>query len=453
MLYPPGWDDPDPPDLGDYEPVPDEVWREFHRTVPCWDDWAHIPALDKPVEEAVELPLGAHTLRLLQETPVSLMSPQAKVQALRRSRELISHIEAFCAELTASIAGPTPADPREDWGAHEVAAASKCSVYAADRQVATARQLHSRLTATKTAMAEGRITSLQARELCEETAHLTDELALAIEARMLKYSHRQDLPKFKAALRRWLSRLDPDFALRALRARSDVSVEHFANNDGTGVLSIRGPLEKTALIDTALHAYATATKPAKGGTADARKLDGLVEWAETYLTSPQAPKRHGRAYGIDLILDAPTMFGLANHPAEIPGYGTVPADAALDLLADGSPIRRLVIDEHDGRLLHYATTTYLVPPPLADHLIALHHTSVGPHSNVPAAGCDMEHNIPHQAGGTTDPDNNSPIDRRWHRAKTHAGWTYIKNKDASVTWTSPNGLTETVYPHDYRLGP
>ncbi|HVS69361.1 MAG TPA: hypothetical protein VHE56_12470, partial [Mycobacteriales bacterium] len=80
-------------------------------------------------------------------------------------------------------------------------------------------------------------------------------------------------------------------------------------------------------------------------------------------------------------------------------------------------------------------------------------TSAAPHSRVPAADCDMEHLIPHQQHGTTDPNNNTPIDRRWHRAKTHTDWTYQKNPDQSVTWTSPHGLTETIHPHDYRLGP
>jgi hypothetical protein len=326
-------------------------------------------------------------------------------------------------------------------------------VYAADRDVAFARALGGRLAATKTSLDEGRITERQARALFEETAHLADKIALQIEQRMLKYCHRQDFPKFSNSLRRWLARLDPDFVKRAVNARSQVTFEHTANDDGTGTLHVHGPLEKTAILDTALRAYATATKTAKGGTAEERKLDALVGWAERYLTSPDAPRRHGRAYGINLILDAPTMFGMADHPAEIPGYGLVPAEAALRLLAEGSPIRRLIIDEHDGRLLHYGTKTYLVPPPLADHLIALHQTSATPHSNVPAANCDMEHNLPHDAGGTTDPDNNSPTDRRWHRAKTHAGWTYRKNTDGSVDWTSPLGQSLRVDPHDYRLGP
>ncbi|HVX68695.1 MAG TPA: DUF222 domain-containing protein [Mycobacteriales bacterium] len=453
LLTPPGWNDPDPPDLGDWEPIPDEVWRELDAAIPFWADEGDIPFADKPIDEALKAPLGAHTWRLLNEPAVSDLSDVAKAWALKRTGELISRIEGLRAELIAALAGPKPTDPREDWAAHDVSVAANCSLPAAQRKVTYARTLAGRLSATRDALLAGRITERQATALAEETAHLSDEVALKVQARMLKYCHRQDFPKFKAALKRWLSRLDPDFVKRAVNARREITVEHLDNEDGTGGLYLRGPLEKTALIDTALRAYATATKQAKGGTAEERKLDALVEWAEAYLTAPEAPRRHGRAYTIQLVIDAPTMFGLANHPAEIPGYGMVPADAALDLLADGAPIRRLLIDEHDGHLLHYGTKTYLVPPSLADHLIALHHRSVGPHSGVPAASCDMEHNLPHQDGGTTDPDNNAPVDRRWHRAKTHTGWTYVINKDHSVTWTSPYGMTETVHPHDYRLGP
>ncbi len=453
LLTPPGWDEPDPADLGDWEPIPAEVWSELNDLIPFWADSGDIPLNDCPVREAVELPLGPHTLRLLTETPVSEMSANAKAWALRRAGELINHIEALRAELTASIAGPKSDDPTEDWGSYEVAVAAKKSVYAADHDVAFARALAGRLVATRQALNEGRITERQARLLSEETGHLTDDRALQVEQRMLTYSHRQDLPKFKASLKRWLARLDPDFNARARKAREEVTIEHGDLGDGRGEFLVRGPLEYTSVLDTALGAYAAHTKSDQGGTVAARKLAGLVEWAEAYLTSPDTPRRHGRAYGVNLVLDTPTMFGLADHPAEIPGYGMVPAQAALHLLADGSPIRRLIIDPDDGHLLHYGTKTYLVPPPLADHLIALHETSVGPHSAVPAAGCDMDHNLPHDSGGATDPDNNSPLDRRWHRAKTHAGWTYLKNNEGTVDWTSPSGLTERVHPHDYRLGP
>lgn len=422
----------EPPDDGDFGEAIDPDW---------------------PVRLAESFGPTGQALTVLAMTDPARLSEQARVCGLEQLTALAAHVEAVRVQYTAAAAGPAPADRREDWGTHKVAVATNSSVYAADRQVAFSRDLAGRLSATREAMALGRISYAQARLLSESVAHLDDDIAQQIEANLLRYSWRQNITLFKAALQRWLARLDPQFAPRAKAAREEVLVEHTVNGDGTGDLFIRGPLELTAVVHTAMSAYATASKATLGGTAARRKLVGLAEWSESYLTSPDAPRRHGRAIGITMCVDPPTMLGLAQHPAEIPGYGMVPAEAALHLLADGSPIRRMITDPDDGHCLNYGRRTYAVPPPLADHLIALHQTSAGPHSAVPAAGSDMDHNRPHGEGGITDPDNVTPLDRRWHRAKTHAGWTYVKNSDGSVTWTSPAGQIHRVDPHDYRLGP
>jgi hypothetical protein len=144
-----------------------------------------------------------------------------------------------------------------------------------------------------------------------------------------------------------------------------VIVEHASGDDGTGTLYLRGPLEMTASLDTALTAYAAATKARSGGTAEERKLNGLVEWAERYLTAPGAPRRHGRAHTVTLCLDAPTMFGLASHPAEIPGYGMVPASAALRLLADGGRLRHGTQHPARARRDHRSGQHHPDRPPMA----------------------------------------------------------------------------------------
>jgi hypothetical protein len=408
---------------------------------------------DWVVEMAANLGPGGEALNLLGGAHLPALSDSARVSALAQLTAIIAHAEAVRASYTAGVAGPRPEDPREDWGSFEVAAASRCSVYAADAQVAFARDLAGRLSATAEAMRLGRVTYLQARALSEGVSHLGDDIAQEIEERLLRYAYRQDLSLFRASLKRWLAKLDPTFTAKAEAARAEVTVEHTAYDNGVGELFVRGPLELTSTLDTALTAYATASKPSLGCSSAARKLTGLVQWAEDYLTSPNAPRRHGRATTINICIDAATVFGLASHPAEIPGYGFIPASAAIALLADGAPIRRLLIDPADGHLLHYGRTTYTVPPALAAHLIALHQRSATPNSAVAAAGCDLDHNTPFENGGTTDPDNTTPLDRRWHRAKTHAGWSYVKHKDGTVTWTSPNGLKVRVDPHDYRLGP
>jgi hypothetical protein len=328
-------------------------------------------------------------------------------------------------------------------------------VYAADAQIGFARDLAERLQATAAAMADGRITERQARALSEATCHLDVDVAREIEAKLLQFSHRQDLTLFRGSLRRWLAKLDPEFTARATTARAECVVEHTAGDDGTGELYVRGPLEITTAVSMALTAYAAKTRPDLGGTAPQRKLAGLRDLTDRYLASPDCPTRHGRPPAVNVTIDLATLLGLRDGVAEIPGVGAIPADVARWLLADGAPLRRWVIDPDNGQLLDYGTTTYLVPPALADHLIAKNIRSASPHSNILAVGADMEHNIPHHRGGPTNPINTTPIDRRWHRAKTHAGWRYVKDPETGVvTWRSPtSSLTCQIDPYDYRAGP
>jgi hypothetical protein len=416
------------------------------------------PEIEVLIEEAGSIDFGLGTLPRLLTVPFAELSDAGRIRALEVMSRYSHYIDGLKAELTGLIAGPSPATPelgREDYSAHEISVATRCSVYAADAQISFARDLAERLQATAAAMADGRITERQARALSEGTCHLDVEIAREIEAKLLKFSHRQDLTLFRASLKRWLGRLDPDFTTRATAARQECVVDHTASDDGTGELFIRGPLEITTAISMALTAYAAKTKPELGGTAPQRKLAALRDMTDRYLDSPDCPKSHGRLPTLNIVIDLPTVLGMRDNPAEIPGVGAIPADVAGWLLSDGAPLRRLIIDPDNGQLLDYGTTTYLVPPALADHLIAKNITSASPHSNIPSASADMEHNTPHQHGGPTNPINTTPVDRRWHRAKTHADWTYEKDAETGViTWRSPtSGLTCQIDPYDYRAGP
>jgi hypothetical protein len=413
-----------------------------------------VPAgLDDFVHEAQRAPLGPDTLALLLATPPGLLSEEGRSWGLAVLTGLARSVEALRVQFTAAIAGPAPSTPAgraEDFSAHEVAVATVCSVYAAQRQVRVARDLTHRLVATTEAMTRGEISLAQAQALSDATAHMDVGLARAVEAKMLRFAHRQDLSLFRAGLRRWVAKLDPDFAARARAARTEVEVSHTAGEDGTGVLYLHGPLEITTAIHMALTAYAAKTKDTLGGTVAQRKLAGLRDWAETDLTAPDTPRHHGRLPTVTVTIDLPTLLGLANHPAQIPGIGPLPPDAARWLVADGAPLRRLVTDPLTGHLLDYGRTTYRVPPDLADYLIAKNVTSAAPHSTVDARHTDMEHNIPYDHGGPTNTINCTPVDRRWHRPKTLGHWRYHKHDNDTITWTSPTGLTCQIDPYDYR---
>jgi hypothetical protein len=340
----------------EWEPIPDAVFDEIGQ----WPD-DDLPAglvpfstgSDDLVWQALSCALGASTLSLLAATPFDALSDQARSLALRRVDELSAHVEALKAELTAAIAGPAPASARErrdDFSPHEVSVATRCSAYAADAKIEMARDLSSRLTATLEAMHRGEITWQQARALSEATCHLDVALAREIESKMLVYCHRQDLTLFKAGLRRWLAKLDPDFVPRATAAREECVVDHTASADGTGELFIRGPLEITTAINMALTAYPAKTRAGCGGTAAQRKLARLRDVIDSYLGSAGAPTQHGRVPTVNVTIDLATLLGLRNGVAEIPGVGPIPASVALWLLADGAPLRRLVIDPLNGSL-------------------------------------------------------------------------------------------------------
>src|SRR5581483_3197429 len=184
---------------------------------------------DVLVEEAGWLPLGPQTLMRLLDAPFSQLSDSGRRSALQTLTRFSDYVDGLAAELTSLIAGPTPVTDearRDDFSSHEISVATRCSVYAADAKISLARDLTERLQATAKALADGRISERQARHLSEETSHLEVDVARELEAKVLKFSHRQDFALFRLSVRRSLAKLDPKFVARATAARKDCIVEH-----------------------------------------------------------------------------------------------------------------------------------------------------------------------------------------------------------------------------------
>jgi hypothetical protein len=91
------------------------------------------------------------------------------------------------------------------------------------------------------------------------------------------------------------------------------------------------------------------------------------------------------------------------------------------------------VDEHD-------------PPAWMRELVILRDQECAfPWCHRDARDCDLDHIeafVEMDDGGPpgqTRPDNLAPLCRRHHRAKTHFGWSYVRNRDGTYTWTSPYG--------------
>jgi hypothetical protein len=405
-------------------------------------DWRRVfmPAPDEYVEVVGCLPLDEWTLARLAEVDASELSLSGQMRTLEIVTRYASYVESLRSNLVATVAGPAPqteAQRNDDVGAALVSFTSTASVQASGHRVAIDRDLAERLQASRVALAAGRITYQQVAALSAATRALDLDLARKIETRVLRYAHRQDLTKFRKSLARACAALDPDWTDKAEQVRRDAIVEHTVFDDGTGTLFIRGPLEITTAVDRALSAQAARTRNEFGGTAPQRKLAALRDMTERFLAAPGAPKQHGRLPEVHVTVDLPTVLGMTDNPAQIVGVGPVPADVARNLLADGAPMRRLIIDPTSGHLLDYGTSIYKVPPRVAEMLIARYPTATTPNSNVDSRLCDMEHNVPAQRGGPTNPANNTPTDRRWHRAKTFLGYSYTIDPVTAIDLAEP----------------
>ena len=147
---------------------------------------------------------------------------------------------------------------------------------------------------------------------------------------------------------------------------------------------------------------------------------------------------HRRPVSINITMDLPTALGLADNPAELAGYGPIPASIALHLSSDAK-WRKFVTDPGTGNLLSFGRESYVPPQPLVDFLTARDRTCRFPGCSQPARVSDIDHAIPWEEGGETSPENLGLLCRRHHRMKTHDGWKLESFVDGSCKWSSPAG--------------
>jgi hypothetical protein len=147
--------------------------------------------------------------------------------------------------------------------------------------------------------------------------------------------------------------------------------------------------------------------------------------------------RPGRRPQIAVVVPYSTLIGIDEHPAELAGYGPLPASVARRIAAEGT-WRRLLTDPATGQLLDYGTTRYRPPQHLVDHVIMRDQTCCGIACTRPAAACDIDHTIGYPDGPTAD-WNLGPPCRPHHNGKTHALWELAQPERGQFQWRSPTG--------------
>jgi len=248
-----------------------------------------------------------------------------------------------------------------------------------------------------------------------------------------------------------MAAVDPHGAERRHTAAArDRRVELTPADDGMADLWARMPADHAVAVYTMLDGLARAAhgEPGETRTLDQLRADTLGEialgvldgngWAGRTL----APRRRVRPH-LHVTVGADTLLGATDEPGWLAGYGPIPAAMARRIAGDAT-WRRLLTDPVTGKLLDYGTDTYTPGAVLDAHVTTRDQTCRFPGCTRPAAGCDLDHTVPHPAGRTAD-DNLGALCRRHHRAK-HAGWALTQDRPGQFTWTTPTGATHTVAP-------
>jgi hypothetical protein len=416
--------------------------------LPAGDRWASM-------EELLGFEPGPAMVSYLSCLDVTGLDERAASVALSLVERQQAWLSELAVTMTARVAGPTPPpDPDSegplardsfDRGVYLVGATLGMTTGGAERKVNAARAITESLPKCRLAMAAGAMNYRQAWLVAEAVAPLDDAAKAVVDARVASRIAGQSWQAFRRTLRRAVLAAAPDVVLAEHAARlAHRDVEKFDfEGDVMSQLqvtmsSIDAQTVWLGLDATALQLQAAdkaAGKPDAG--IGAYRSDALVAWANHALADPNAPRRHGRRHQVQYVIDLPSLLGLADNPAELVGYGPIPAALVRDR-ATRADWRRLVVDPVTGFLLDYGNVVYRPPAELADYLMARDRRCRFPGCNAQATRCDIDHNTP-APRGSTSASNCCCLCRRHHRLKTFGGWTVQLKPEGSCVWTAPCG--------------
>jgi hypothetical protein len=348
-------------------------------------------------------------------------------------------------------ARPPAPEQVSEWASDDIAARLCLTRTKARTQLEHALDLTRRLPATLAALAAGRIDAHRAKVIAEGTRTLDDEQSAALEARVLPRAERQNPPQLRDSVRRAVLRADPAAAKdRHQRALTDRSVQVFPLEDGMAELVWRDRADRVLGFSAAVDALARAAQDSHGPehaedpegghrrSIQQCRADVMADLGVRLLNLDGLPTEHGARPNINVTVPLGTVLNLSQEPAELIGYGPIPAELARAIAAEGT-WRRLLTDPASGALLDLGRERYRPPAALRDFVLARDMYCQGYGCRVPARRGDIDHRIDWAHGGHTRASDLDSLCRHTHRLKHEAGWTRERQPDGSTVWRTPTG--------------
>ncbi len=447
---------------------------------------------EEQIIELLHQPGGYEALgHLISINPEKLTSA-GRIDYLAALEKQNSWLTSLIQRATLAIAGAEPSESENMWEGvdeserEDVATALRLSANTAQSRIDVARVLSNHLPATCEALASGDISPSHATLIARETSEaikrgLSTEDLYLVESKALAHAEFHTPSQVGRKIRMLIAQMSPEtFEESVAIARDTRSVRMYPESDGMATVIALLPAEDAQTVMLAINSLIGsqsstaktsfmgnngAGSPSMGiNSTDARSMDinstdarsmginstdarsmemkradALAEICGDLLARiSEEYQPHRRPVSVNITMDLPTALGLAENPAELAGYGPIPASVARTLSADGK-WRRFITDPVTGNLLDYGRETYLPPQQLVDFLTARDRTCRFPSCSQPARVTDIDHAKPWEEGGTTSASNLGLLCRRHHRMKTHDGWKLTSYEDGSCLWITPAG--------------
>ena len=402
-------------------------------------------------ENLEQVPPGAVLAAILDHIDIGACSGYDRVRVLEAHERMRSHYAARSYHAMSKVAEAIdPDDMVEDMvdkaAAAEIAAALRLTRKAADIEMSLALELQHRLPDVWDALCDGAIDVRRARILIDDTVHLGVGTARLIVAGLLRDSCRMTSGQLRARIRKLCIGADPDDAGDRYRhAVEDRRVIAAPTIDGTADLhAFNLPPHRVHAALRRIHDLAQELH----SNGDKRSMDQLR--ADVLLDLLEG---HGHAVGKGTVVihtDLETLTRLANHHADLAGYGPVVADIARQVAEHqrDTQWRWALVDPDTGLAIDGGVTRRRPTTAQRRRTETLRPTCVHPGCRMPAVDCDIDHTTPWADTHTTNTDDLAPLCRYHHRIRHQTRWTYQARPGGDYTFTSHLGHTYTTSGRD-----
>lgn len=425
------------------------------RTAGSFDDW-ETPGAGRGVLPEIEaMTPGPELGQVLSGLDRGVLNGHEMVEVVAARSRQISWLQAELAADITELAHCPPGDAAsppersdlvDEFLSDEVGLALTLTRRSADYLVGVSLALCERLPNVWKALAAGAIDLARAKVFCRETSHLEPDEARLVCDTLLGDASELTTGQLGARLRKHCLTADPDSA----KKRYEEGVEERrlvteANPDGTAdLLGCQLPPDRVTAITRLIDRLARRLDD--GRSIDQKRADIFLDLLEGNHHDHHAG---GSPRGVvDIEIDLPTLAGLADNPALIPGWGPVIADIArqaLERQPDGE-WRIRVVDPDAGAILWNGTTRRRPTARQRRWVEANWPTCSYPGCRMPATQSDIDHNRSRADGGSTQTRNLTPFCRHHHRLKHHRAWTIRRLARHLLEWTTPHGHTYTNGP-------